>query len=167
MFRNDFFEYALYLMKFFESSLEDDPSELAFSLFNEEFDSNALRVAISFISWTLFFHCLCSKKIKKNCLNIENHDNFSSPKLMKWLLTFSLVFKHKLYPLSQTWPDHGVTCSGLLLYSYSYSIQWQSISMQEGLLYNPFRCQIFVFFFQIWPFSLHSILQTILSRVPK
>ena len=50
MFRNDFFEYALYLMKFFESSLEDDPSELAFSLFNEEFNSNALRVAISFIS---------------------------------------------------------------------------------------------------------------------
>ena len=94
-------------------------------------------------------------KIKKNCINcvcFENHDNFSSPKLMKLLLTFSLVSKHKLYPLSQTWPDHGVTCSGLLLYSYSYSIQWQSISTQEGLLYNPllqYRCQIFVFFLDL------------------
>ena len=54
MFRNDFCEYAddssTIFNEIFESSLEDDPSELAFSLFNEEFNSNALRVAISFIS---------------------------------------------------------------------------------------------------------------------
>ena len=59
MFRNDFCEYAddssTIFNEIFESSLEDDPSELAFSLFNEEFESNALRVAISFISWTLLF----------------------------------------------------------------------------------------------------------------
>ena len=68
MFRNDFCEYAddssTIFNEIFESSLEDDPSELAFSLFNEEFNLNALRVAISFkyFMTLLFFTAYVLKK---------------------------------------------------------------------------------------------------------